>query len=119
MEKFYVYMLTNWSKTVLYTGYTNNLSRRLIEHQSVESKFTSKYNCFYCVYYEEFQSFEDVYEREHQIKRWSRKKKEWLISRFNPEKIFINDMIHNPYEHDIDTSKLNFEFVELLRHENE
>ena len=50
---YYVYILTNWSNRVLYTGVTNNLERRLYEHKNKSIKgFTEKYNVNKLVYFD-------------------------------------------------------------------
>jgi len=90
-----VYILTNLSKTVLYTGVTNNMERRLFEHKNSTNKnsFTSKYKCYYLLYYERFQFIEHAIDYEKRIKGWSRKKKEDLINETNPNWDFINNEI--------------------------
>jgi len=86
VKTFYVYILTNKYNTVLYTGVTNNLVRRVAEHRSrTGSKFASKYNVFKLVYYETFPYVLDAIAREKQIKAGSRKKKIDLIVRRNKE----------------------------------
>jgi putative endonuclease len=82
---FYVYILASKSR-VLYTGITNNLGRRLLEHKNKLVKgFTSKYNINQLVYYEEYNSPQDAILREKQIKGWLRIKKINLIEEINPE----------------------------------
>jgi len=95
-HNYYVYILTNNSKTVLYTGVTNNLKERLHYHRNplpFSKAFTTKYKCFYLIYYEHFLEVEIAIKREKQIKGYSRLKKEKLISNFNPEWIFLNDEV--------------------------
>jgi len=76
MRYYYVYILTNKSNSVLYTGVTNNLIRRVYEHQSHLVKgFTDKYNVTKLVYFEQTESVESAILREKQIKAGSRKKK--------------------------------------------
>jgi putative endonuclease len=83
-HKYYVYILTNKYNTVLYTGVTNNLNRRVIEHRDkIGSKFTSKYNVYKLVYYEFFLYINDAIAREKQIKAGSRQKKIDLIESKN------------------------------------
>lgn len=85
MKKYFVYILTNRSKT-LYTGITNNLSRRIREHKTGSLKgFTSKYRINQLVYAEEYNNPRDAIIREKQIKGWLRKKKIELIESINPE----------------------------------
>jgi putative endonuclease len=83
----YVYILTNKTHTVLYTGVTNNLSRRLEEHRGKLDKnsFTYRYNVTILDYFEEYDNIEDAIEREKQIKTGSRRKKIVLINSLNPE----------------------------------
>lgn len=95
-HNYYVYILTNKHKTVLYTGVTNNLKDRLFQHQNPEANtkaFTAKYKCFYLVYYEHFLEVETAIHREKMIKGWSRQKKNELITIQNPNWNFLNDNI--------------------------
>ena len=82
-----VYIMTNFKNTVLYTGVTNDLIRRVYEHKlGFDPKsFTSKYNITKLVYFESFHSIEEAIAREKQIKGGSRKKKGNLINSVNPE----------------------------------
>ena len=73
---------------------TNNLERRLWEHEQPNTnRFTTKYKCYYLIYWEHFQYVEAAIAREKQIKGWTRKKKEQLISERNPELKFLNDEV--------------------------
>lgn len=83
----YVYILTNKNNTVLYTGVTNDLKRRIEEHikKSNPKSFTSRYNINKLVYYESFFLIGDAIAREKQIKAGSRAKKEGLINSVNPQ----------------------------------
>lgn len=76
MEKHYcVYILTNKNNSVLYTGVTNNLSRRVYEHkEKSHNGFTKRYNITKLVYYEVFEEPYYAIEREKQIKAGSRKR---------------------------------------------
>ncbi len=98
VSNYYVYILTNWNKTVLYIGVTNNLKRRLKEHEFSfnETSFTAEYKVFYLIYYECFAKIEDAIAREKQLKRWSREKKEVLINKVNPSWSFLNDHLGEP-----------------------
>jgi putative endonuclease len=85
MKTFYVYILTNRSRT-LYVGVTNNLNRRMYEHKNkMIDGFTKKYNLNILVYYETFEFMNDAIRREKQIKGWLRKKKIELIESVNPK----------------------------------
>ncbi|WP_400191553.1 GIY-YIG nuclease family protein [Hymenobacter sp. B81] len=84
---FYVYILANPARTVLYTGVTNNLERRLFEHSQGlgdEARFTGRYQCNLLVYFEIIPSATQAIAREKQIKNWTRAKKEYLIGLSNP-----------------------------------
>ena len=86
-EKYYfVYINTNKTHNVFYTGITNNLLNRNYQHKNKEDKhgFTAKYNVNKLVYYETFNDINDAIAREKQIKGGSRKKKIALINKLNP-----------------------------------
>ena len=85
--QYYVYILTNSNKNVLYTGVTNDLVRRVYEHKHHLDKgsFTDKYNVEYLVYFEYTKDVTAAIEREKQIKGWNRKHKEKLINSKNPD----------------------------------
>ena len=93
-HNYYVYILTNKTKTVLYIGVTNDLKQRLLFHQNcTSSSFTYRYKCFYLVYYENYQDINVAILREKQLKGWRREKKVELIKNFNPNWNFLNDVI--------------------------
>ena len=82
-----VYILTNKTNKVLYTGVTNNLYRRLYEHKNhLVDGFSSKYNTTKIVYYEVSESIESAIAREKQIKSYRRDKKIALINELNSER---------------------------------
>jgi len=96
-HNYYVYILTNFHKTVLYTGVTNDLKVRLYHHINsdlINNSFTKRYNCFYLVFYETYSDINLAISREKQIKGWNRNKKIELISNFNPTWKFLNDEIY-------------------------
>lgn len=83
---YYVYIVTNHYNTVVYTGVTNNLVRRVNEHRSgTKTGFTEKYSVHKLVYYEITNSIKDAIYREKQIKGWKREKKNSLINENNPK----------------------------------
>lgn len=95
-HNYYVYILTNKAKTVLYIGVTNNLKERLYYHNNPEAhskSFSHKYNCRFLIYYELYFDIETAIKREKQLKKWNRDKKEWLIDLKNPNWNFLNDEI--------------------------
>ena len=90
---YYIYILSNKNNNVLYTGVTNDLVRRCYEHKNKLLKgFTEKYNVDKLIYYEIFDHIEMAILREKQIKGYSRKKKDLLIDKVNPEK---NELYHD------------------------
>ena len=85
-HQYYVYIIANKINTVLYTGVTNNLKRRIYEHkEKLVNGFSKKYNLHKLVYYEGSDCVESAIAREKQIKSGSRKKKEELINSMNSE----------------------------------
>ena len=81
-----VYIMTNNHNTVIYSGVTNNLARRVYEHKSgLGGMFTKKYNLCKLVYYEVTDNVYSALAREKQIKGGSRKKKIDLVNGVNPE----------------------------------
>lgn len=83
-HRYYVYILTNWSNNVLYTGVTNDLERRCQEHRNKLIKgFTERYNVNKLVYFEEYDHIDAAIAREKQIKGLLRIKKIHLIEAFN------------------------------------
>ena len=83
MKTYYVYIMANASRT-LYTGVTNNLERRVSEHQrKLIPGFTSQYNITRLVYFEDFGDIRAAISREKQIKGWLRRKKIALIESVN------------------------------------
>ena len=93
--QYYVYMLTNSHRNVLYTGVTNDLVRRVYEHKHHLDKgsFTDRYNVECLVYYEVTEDAYSAIEREKQIKGWNRKRKEKLIAGKNPNWMDLYDSI--------------------------
>ena len=80
----FVYIMTNQRNTVLYTGVTSNLSRRVFQHKSkMTESFTKRYNVDKLVYFERFSGIGHAIAREKQIKNYSRKKKLELIESMN------------------------------------
>ena len=84
--QYYIYILSNNHKNVIYTGVTNDLVRRVYEHKHHFDKncFTAQYNVENLVYFEVTSDIESAIAREKQIKGWNRKRKEKLIDTRNP-----------------------------------
>jgi putative endonuclease len=85
MNKYYVYILASQRNGTLYTGLTDDLKRRVLEHkQKLEKGFTAKYNVGILVYFEEFENANEAALREKRIKKWKRAWKLELIEKNNP-----------------------------------
>ena len=84
--QYYVYILSNAHKNVIYTGVTSDLVRRVYEHKNhlIKSGFTARYNTERLVYFEHTTNETAAVEREKQIKGWNRKRKDKLIAGMNP-----------------------------------
>jgi putative endonuclease len=81
----WVYIMTNKLDSALYIGMTNDLTRRISEHQSGEIPgFTADYRCHKLIFWEHYSDVRDAITREKQLKGWSRKKKVALIESMNP-----------------------------------
>lgn len=93
---YYIYIITNKAKTVLYTGVTNNLKIRLQQHfDNIETNnptFASRYQVQYLLYFEKFTWIQDAIAREKEIKGWRREKKMNLIKTINPDLNFLNQL---------------------------
>jgi putative endonuclease len=96
MKNYFIYITTSPEKEVLYIGITNDLKRRLFEHQENKGNpetFAGKYYCYKLIYWERFTTAIDAIAREKQLKNWNRKKKEVLIQTLNPKWNFLNSEV--------------------------
>ena len=86
-ELYCVYILTNATNVVLYTGVTSDLPGRVYEHKNMvdPKSFTARYSVHKLVYYEGCGDVRAAIEREKQIKGWNRKRKNALVESMNPE----------------------------------
>ena len=83
MKKYFIYIMSSASK-VLYIGVTNNLRRRVQEHQEgLLGGFSQKYKTKKLIYFEEYKNVNEELAREKQIKKWRREKKIFLIETLN------------------------------------
>jgi putative endonuclease len=91
-----IYIMTNYQRTTLYIGVTSDLRSRIYEHQNktYPNSFTAKYNLIFCVYYEVFTSIEEAIDREKQLKKWNRAKKDTLINSFNKSWVDLTEIIN-------------------------
>ncbi len=81
----YVYIVSNYTRTVVYVGVTGNLPRRLYEHRNeLIVGFSRRYHTRYLVHVEQYSNMLDAIRREKQLKKWGRDKKDALIRSFNP-----------------------------------
>lgn len=85
LKNYFVYIMTNKTRSTIYIGMTNDLVRRVSEHQTGETKgFTQRYHLDRVVYYEVYPDPLSAIEREKQLKGWRREKKDHLIEKMNP-----------------------------------
>ena len=86
VHQYWIYILTNKPKGILYVGVTGNLKKRIVQHQNGNGgAFSRRYNLKRLVYYEEFQYVLDAIAREKQLKNWHREWKIQLIENLNPD----------------------------------
>jgi putative endonuclease len=84
-HNYYVYILTDKSRSTLYIGVTNDLTKRLWEHRNPEkASFSQQYHCILLMYYEHYGDVNAAIAREKQLKGWRRAKKIALIEKENP-----------------------------------
>lgn len=92
-HNYYVYILTNFDRIVLYIGVTRSVEKRVAEHRmdanGERKTFAGRYNCIYVIYMEHFQYITNAIAREKELKGWSRGKKEALINTVNPQWDFL------------------------------
>lgn len=108
VKSYFVYILTNQHKKVLYTGVTNSLEQRIMEHwqqRGNNATFTGKYFAFYLLYYESHAYINSAIQREKEIKGWRRSKKEELITSFNPQWNFLNEELFGKWPPDEITTR--------------
>jgi putative endonuclease len=78
--------MTNWKNNVMYVGITNNLKRRVFEHKNkLINGFTKKHNVNKLVFFEETNDVFTALEKEKEVKKWRREKKNALVNSYNPE----------------------------------
>jgi putative endonuclease len=86
MNKYYVYILTNFTNSVLYIGVTRDLKKRVYEHKNkVYDGFTKKYNVNKLIYFEECSDILSAIQREKNLKKWKRAWKLELVKKENPD----------------------------------
>ena len=88
MKSYYVYIVTNKTRTVVYTGITNHLERRILEHyldRGNTKSFAGRYKCHHVVFFDWFDDIDQAIAFEKRIKGKSRKWKNDLIEEHNPD----------------------------------
>jgi putative endonuclease len=107
MNAYYVSMMTNRSRVVLYTGVTNDLESRVWQHKHGATKgFTKRYKCDWLVYYEGHHDIEQAIDREKQIKGWTRAKKNTLVESLNPWRADLSRTMFDPVRGPSPSSRL-------------
>lgn len=94
-HEYYVYITTNPNRKVLYTGITNDIGRRLVEHYANRGRpetFAGKHYCYCLIYLEMYHYVNNAIAREKEIKAWTRASKEEIIEGFNPKWKFLNHL---------------------------
>lgn len=86
-KAWYVYIITNYTNSVFYTGITNNLEKRIYEHKQgfIKNSFSSRYKLYKLVWFEEFSTPSEAIEAEKKVKDFRREKKLNLIKTINPQ----------------------------------
>ena len=85
MKKPCVYIISNHSHSTIYVGVTSDIVQRMTQHRNHQfGGFSARYNLTHLLHFEEFGSMTEAIAREKQIKSWSRKRKDDLISSYNP-----------------------------------
>jgi putative endonuclease len=86
-KTFWVYIITNHTNTVLYTGVTNDLARRVFEHKTglIRGSFSKKYRLYKLIWSQEFHTPLEAIAAEKKIKGWTRSKKLVLVQSINPK----------------------------------
>lgn len=94
--KYYVYIMASGKNGTLYTGVTNDISRRSFEHKTHANRggFTARYNVEKLIRIEVFENPEYAIMREKQIRSWSRKRKIELIEKDNPDWVDMYDYLN-------------------------
>jgi len=86
-------MATNPGRSTLYIGMTNDLAERLQQHakkRGNDKTFAGRYYCYKLIYYESYETALETIEREKELKKWRRTKKENLINEVNPDWKFLS-----------------------------
>ena len=94
MKAYFVYRMTDRSRIVPYTGMTNDLARRVWEHENgTVPGFARRHQLTILVYYESYSDIGDAIDREKEIKGWRRSKKNALVETLNPKWIDLSSTL--------------------------
>lgn len=86
-EQYFIYIISNMHNTVLYIGVTHDIFNRIQSHKNKNIPgFTSRYNCTKLVYFEQYPTRDEAYQREKQLKGWRRSYKDELIDRLKSKR---------------------------------
>ena len=86
MQKSYIYILSNSTRSMTYIGVTSDLKKRITEHKTeTGSSFTRKYHLKFLIYFEEFTEIHQAIAREKQLKNWHKEWKWDLVKSMNPD----------------------------------
>jgi putative endonuclease len=92
MKNYFVYLLTNKNHRVMYVGVTSDLERRIFEHKNkMIEGFTARYNVDKLVYFEQTSDVHAALNREKEIKKWRREKKNNLVASINPRWLDLSE----------------------------
>ncbi len=90
--QYFVYIMSNKTRSTFYIGMTHSLAKRVEEHRlKLAGSFTARYKCFDLIYYEVTESFDGARERERILKGWRRSRKDELVKEKNP---LLLDLTH-------------------------
>ena len=95
-HNYFVYITTNPGRTAIYIGMTNDLATRLSQHYENRGDlktWAGKYYCYHLVWWERHSNVHHAIEREKEIKKWRRAKKNQLIQEMNPNWRFLNNQV--------------------------
>ena len=116
MKASFVYLMTNRSRIVFYTGVTNDLARRVWEHENgTVTGFTKRYRLTILVYYETYSDIGDAISREKEIKGCCRSKKNALVQTLNPKWIDLSPTLCQQVRDPSPSSRLGMTSKETTR----
>jgi len=116
-HSYYVYVVSNFNRAVLYIGVCNDIARRMIEHKyGFGSQFTKKYKLKYLIYYEEYKYIQEAIQREKELKGWLREKKIKLIKEDNPKMKDLSEELLEDFSKE-ELSEIVNDLRSLYKHE--